>query len=62
MSTKSRPQPIDKNHGQDLAAFERMPEATKELLKLKDQAEKVTGPERVVITQKIKDKARKPRP
>jgi hypothetical protein len=39
-----------------------LPEETKDLMKLKDQDEKATGPEQVEIARQIKDKARKPRP
>jgi len=62
MSKKSKPHNPEKDPGQDLATFERLPEKTKELLKLKDQVEKTIGPEQVVITKQIHDKARKSRP
>lgn len=44
-----------------MATFERLPENTKDLLKLKHQDEKATGPEQVAIAKKIKDKAPKSR-
>ncbi len=57
MSTKPKPQATEKDPGQDLATFERLPEATKELHKLREQGEKTTGPEQVEITRTIEDKA-----
>jgi hypothetical protein len=58
MTTKSKTQATEKDPGKDLATFERLPERTKDLLKLKDQAEKATGPGQVVITGQIERKAR----
>ena len=46
----------------DLATFKRLPEETKELLKLKDQDERTTGTDQLRITRKIEEKARKSRP
>ena len=57
-----KPQATEKDFGRDSATFERLPERTKELLKLKQQAEKATGPKQIVITRQIKEKARKSRP
>jgi len=62
MSTKLKPQATEKDFGRDLATFERLPEKTKELLKLKQQAEHATGPEQIVIARQIAEKARKSRP
>jgi hypothetical protein len=62
MSTKIKPQAAEKDFGRDSATFERLPRRTKELLKLKEQAKKATGPENVEITRQIKEKARKSRP
>lgn len=62
MSKKSKPPTTEKDPGQGLVTFERLPEKTKELLKLMDQAEKTIGPEQVVITKEIHDKARKSQP
>lgn len=62
MSTKPKPQATERDPGPDSATFERLPEETKDLMKLKDQDEKTTGPEQVEITKQIKEKARKPRP
>jgi hypothetical protein len=57
MSTKSKPKATDKNHTRDSTTFERLPEQTKEMMKLKDHAEKASGHERVEATRKIEDKA-----
>ena len=46
----------------DPATFKRLPEETKELLKLKDQDERTTGTDQLGITRKIEEKARKSRP
>lgn len=62
MSTKPKPQATEKDPGQALATFERLPEETKDLMKLKDQDEKTTGPEQVEIAKQIQEKARKSRP
>jgi len=62
MNTKSKPQATETKPERDQATFEKLPEQTKELMKLKDQEEKTTGTEQVVITKQIQDKARKSRP
>lgn len=62
MSTKSKTQASKKGINRDLATFEKLPEKTKELMKLKAQDEKNTGREQVVTTRKIQEKTRKPRP
>jgi hypothetical protein len=62
MSAKSKPTSTRKNLGRDLASHERLPEKTKELLDLAEQAEKTPGPEQVVITDQINEKSRKARP
>ncbi len=62
MSKKSKEPVTETKHERDQATFERQPENAKELMKLKDQDEKTTGPEQVVITRKIEDKARKSQP
>jgi predicted ferric reductase len=62
MSMKPKPQAPEKDPGQASATFERLPEDTKDLMKLKDQDEKTTGLEQVGIAKQIQDKARKPRP
>jgi len=62
MSTKSKPQDTETKPERDQATFEKLPEHTKELMKLKDQEEKATGTEQVVITKQIQDKAGKSRP
>lgn len=49
----------EKNVGRDLTTFERLPEDKKELMKLKDQEEKTTGPEQVAISRKIDARAGK---
>jgi hypothetical protein len=50
------PEP-EKDSAKDAQAFERLPAKTKELSLLKDQSEKTTGPERVELDRKIRDKA-----
>jgi hypothetical protein len=62
MSTKSKPQDTETKLQRDQATFEKLPEQTKELMKLKDLEEKATGTEQVVITKQIQDKAGKSRP
>jgi len=59
MSTKSKPQAAETRLRRDLATFERLPEKTKELMRLKDQDEKTTGPAQVVIAKQIEEKGRK---
>ncbi|MBE0541076.1 MAG: hypothetical protein IH623_06805 [Verrucomicrobia bacterium] len=59
---KPKPQATENDPGQALATFERLPEETKDLMKLKHQNEKSTGPEQVEIAKQIQEKARKPRP
>ena len=60
MSTKSNPKATEKKLERDLATFERLPEKKKELMRLKKQNEEATGREKVEITRKIQEKARKP--
>ena len=52
------PQETEKNFGKDLKMFEQLPAKTKELDLLKDQAEKSTGQEGVVLNQIIRDKSK----
>jgi hypothetical protein len=54
MNKKLKPQATERDFGRDLATFERLPDKTKELLKLKQQAEHATGPEQIVITRQIR--------
>ena len=61
MSKKLKPQATETKLKRDLATFKRLPKKTKELMKLKDQDEKTTGPEQAVITRKIEHKARNSR-
>ena len=61
MNTKLKPQATEKDFGRDLGTFEQLPERTKELLKLKEQAERATGPKQIVITRQHEEKARKSR-
>lgn len=42
----------------DLKTFEKLPVKTKELVLLKDQAEKTTGPESGALDKEIRDKSR----
>ena len=41
----------------DLKTFEQLPAKTKELVVLKDEAEKATGKERAAVDQAIREKA-----
>lgn len=50
MKTKSTP---SKNVSKDLDTFESLPEKTKELSRLKDEAEKSSGPQRKKLDQSI---------
>ena len=47
----------EKDLSRDLKKFDRLPAKTKELVVLKDDAEKATGPEGVAVHQKILAKA-----
>ena len=58
MSKKSKPQARKNTLEHDLKTFERLPEDTKEQMKLKKREQETTGPEHVVTTRKIQDKAR----
>lgn len=62
MDQKSKPRTAETKSQRDLATFERQPEDKKELMKLKDQEERTTGPEHVVISRQIAEKTRKPKP
>lgn len=62
MSKKPKPQVTKKKTAHDLASFEKLPEQTKKLMKLKDQDEKTTGPDHVVTTRKIQDETRDSQP
>lgn len=46
----------EKEFDRDMKAFEQLPAKTKEMLILKDQAEKATSPEGVVLNQTIRAK------
>jgi len=61
MSKKPKPQVSDSQSKRDLATFERLPEKTKELMKLKEQHEKGSAPEQVDTARKIADKSSKSR-
>jgi hypothetical protein len=56
------PQPpqAEPNFSQDLKAFEQQPAKTQALSLLKDQAEKSTGPESVVLNKKIQAQSTQP--
>lgn len=41
----------------DVGAHKRLPEKTKDLLRLQDEAQKASGPEEVVLNKKIADKS-----
>ena len=55
---KPEPQKTEKDFGRDLKTFEQLPDKTKELVTLKDQLEKATGPESVALIQKIRAKSK----
>ncbi|MDZ4743350.1 MAG: hypothetical protein SGI98_08035 [Verrucomicrobiota bacterium] len=55
---KQKPQEPSKDLGKDLKKFERLPVKTKELLILEDQAEKSTGPEKIDLDKKVRDKSK----
>lgn len=55
---KPEPPETEKDFGKDLKAFEQLPAKTKELLLLKDQAEKSTGQESVALHKVIRDKSK----
>jgi hypothetical protein len=59
MNKKSKSEAIEKAPEDHQAIFEKLPEETKELMKLKNQKERVTGSEQVVVTREIEEKARK---
>ena len=54
----------EKNFSKDLKTFDKLPAQTKELVILKDQAEKATGEESVALHKNIQTKAQQgtPRP
>ena len=55
---KSESQKTAGKSNQDMKTFEQLPDKTKELELLLDQAEKSTGPEGVRLNKVIQDKAR----
>ena len=55
---KPAPPEEKKDFGEDLKTFEELPAKTKELVILKDQAEKAIGPEGAALNKKIRAKAR----
>jgi hypothetical protein len=62
MSKKPKQQITRKSLGQDPALHETLPKQTKELLELKAHPEKAIGPEQLVLTREIEEKAREPQP
>lgn len=54
----SEPPKTKENSERDLKAFEELPAETKDLVVLKDQAEKSSGQERAVADKLIADKAK----
>ena len=46
-----------KNFSKDLKTFDRLPEMTKQLALLKDEAEKTIGPESCTLNKKIRSKS-----
>lgn len=59
---KPVPPKTEGDFSKDLKTFEQLPAQTKELVVLKDQAEKATGRESVALHQKIQTKARQGTP
>ena len=57
MSTKPKPQAPEEAPGEESATFKQLPEKTKELMKLKDQEEKTTGPGQIEIRKEIDEMA-----
>ena len=55
---KPEPPETQKDLGKDLKTFEQLPAKTKELLLLKDQAEKATGQESGALNKMIRDKTK----
>jgi hypothetical protein len=53
----SEPQKTKKDSDRDLRTFEELPAKTKELVVLKDDAEKATGKERAIMDQTIQEKS-----
>lgn len=62
MSMKPKPQAAGEAPGEESSTFKQLPEKTKELMKLKAQEEKTTGPEQVAVTKQIEEEDRKSRP
>ncbi len=62
MNKKSQHQATEKKPERDLASFDRLPEETKKLMKLKEQDEKAVGPEELVINKEIEEEASKTQP
>jgi len=50
---KPEPQKTEKDFGRDLKTFGQLPDKTKELVTLKDQLEKATGPESVALIKRL---------
>lgn len=50
-----------KDFGRDMKAFDKLPAKTKELMILKDSAEKAIGPEKTALHDEIRDKSKAPR-
>jgi hypothetical protein len=61
MSAKPKPSTTRKNLGRDLVSHKKLPGNTKELMELEHLKERTTGTEELEVTQKIADKATKPR-
>ena len=53
----SAPPKTEKDFDRDMEAFEKMPEKTKELERLRDLAEKAIGADEVALTGMIRDAA-----
>lgn len=57
MNEKPKPQDTEKKHDSDQTAFEKLPEETKELMKLKEQEAKTSGSEKADLAREIQDKS-----
>jgi hypothetical protein len=57
MKHKPKPQDKEQEPESDQVVFEKLPEETKELMKLKEVETKTSGSEKAVVTRKIQDKS-----
>lgn len=57
MNEKPKPQTTEKIPESDQTVFEKLPEETKELMKLKEQETKTSGSEKADVAREIQDKS-----